>query len=126
MNAQPRSDASPDARAGGPAAAEAGRLLPELIALRAAATPDATALIAGERRVSYRELDERANRVAHLLAGRGAGPEALVGVCLHRGVDLVVALLGVWKSGAAYVPLDPSHPPSGSPGCSATPPAAWF
>ncbi|MFI0913250.1 amino acid adenylation domain-containing protein [Streptomyces abikoensis] len=110
MNAQPRSDASPDARAGGPAAAEAGRLLPELIALRAAATPDATALIAGERRVSYRELDERANRVAHLLAGRGAGPEALVGVCLHRGVDLVVALLGVWKSGAAYVPLDPSHP----------------
>ena len=74
------------------------------------ATPDAVA-VAGDETLSYAALNERANRLARHLAGRGLGAERLVGVCLERSADLVVALLAVLKSGAAYVPLDPSHPP---------------
>ncbi|MGD9483564.1 amino acid adenylation domain-containing protein [Streptomyces sp. TRM70308] len=72
--------------------------------------PDATAVVCGERSLSYRELDSRANRLAHLLAGSGARPGAFVGVCLPRSVDLPVALLAVLKTGAAYLPLDPGYP----------------
>src|SRR6267142_1311425 len=70
-----------------------------------------TALCFDEESLSYDELNRRANRVAHYLISRGAGPERLVGVCIERSIDLVVALLGILKSGAAYVPLDPSYPP---------------
>ncbi len=83
----------------------------ELFERRAAETPGATAVIAAEERVSYAELDARANRFAHYLRERGAGPESRVGVLLDRGPDLVACLLGVWKAGAAYVPLDPAYPP---------------
>ena len=84
--------------------------LPELLAAQAAATPDALALAFWGEELSYRELDARANRLARVLIGRGAGPESLVGVLLPRSADLVVALLAVLKAGAAYLPLDPHYP----------------
>ncbi len=89
----------------------APRCLHELVAQQAARTPDSTALVVVEERLSYRELDTRASRLAHLLRGLGVGPERCVGVCLPRGVDLVVAILAVLKAGGAYVPLDPAYPP---------------
>ncbi|MEH1102539.1 amino acid adenylation domain-containing protein [Micromonospora sp. CPCC 205561] len=85
-------------------------VLPDLIARQAAATPDAVAVLAGDVRVGYAELDRRANQLARHLVGLGVGPESTVGVHLRRGVDLVVALLGVWRAGGAYLPLDPAHP----------------
>ncbi|MFD9698248.1 amino acid adenylation domain-containing protein [Lentzea sp. NPDC059081] len=80
------------------------------IARRAASAPDALALVEGSRQVTYRELDHSANRLAHLLRARGVEPGDRVAVRLPRGVNLVVALLGVWRAGAAYAPLDPAHP----------------
>ncbi|MFB7664837.1 amino acid adenylation domain-containing protein [Kitasatospora sp. NPDC056138] len=73
-------------------------------------TPEATALIAGNTRLSYRELGERADRIAAGLRARGIGVESLVGVCLPRTADLPVALLAVAKAGAGYLALDPGHP----------------
>jgi nonribosomal peptide synthetase DhbF len=73
-------------------------------------TPDAVALIQEGARWTYRELDEQANQIAHLLRDLGAGPERMVGLCLERGPQFVAAVLGTWKAGAAYVPLEPSHP----------------
>jgi amino acid adenylation domain-containing protein len=78
---------------------------------QAAVAPQRPALMFGEKTLSYRELNEKANQVAHALIRRGIGPETLVGVCLRRSPELIVALLGVWKAGAAYVPLDPDYPP---------------
>ena len=78
---------------------------------QAARTPDAVAVIGEGERLTYRELDARSNRLARYLGSRGVGPETRVGICLERSVDLVVGTLGIVKSGAAYVPLDPSHPP---------------
>ncbi|HEY0637111.1 MAG TPA: amino acid adenylation domain-containing protein [Pseudonocardiaceae bacterium] len=75
-----------------------------------AANPDAPAAISAEERCTYAELDARANRLAHRLIALGAGPDRVVGICLDRGVELIVAMLGVLKAGAAYVPLDPEHP----------------
>jgi amino acid adenylation domain-containing protein len=72
--------------------------------------PDAIAVTAGAERLTYAELNGRANRLAHLLRDRGAGPGVLVGVCIERSVDLVVAILAILKSGAAYLPLDPQYP----------------
>jgi amino acid adenylation domain-containing protein len=73
-------------------------------------TPGAVALVHGSERVTYAELDARADRLAGLLRGSGAGPEVRVGVCLRRTPELVAALLGVLKAGGAYVPLDPAYP----------------
>ncbi|PYV64568.1 MAG: non-ribosomal peptide synthetase, partial [Acidobacteria bacterium] len=73
-------------------------------------TPDAAAVSCGNERTSYRELNERANKIAHYLIKLGAGPDVLVGVFLERNSDLLPAILGVLKSGSAYVPLDPSYP----------------
>ncbi|WP_422770145.1 amino acid adenylation domain-containing protein [Plantactinospora sp. WMMC1484] len=100
-----------DGDSGGPAtAAGSADTLPALVARQMAATPDAVAVRAGDVEVSYAELDRRSNLLAHRLRGLGVGPDALVGVCLSREVDLVVALLGVWRAGAGYVPLSPDHP----------------
>ncbi|WP_437334473.1 amino acid adenylation domain-containing protein [Sorangium sp. So ce394] len=82
----------------------------ELFEAQAERTPDATAVIFEDRRLSYRELDARANQVAHALRRRGVGPDGLVAVAAERSVELVVALLGVLKAGAAYVPIDPDYP----------------
>ena len=85
--------------------------LHELFAAQARRRPDAVALEYGDDRLSYAELDRRANRLAHELQARGAGPNTVVGLCMERSVELVVGLLGVLKSGAAYVPIDPGYPP---------------
>ncbi|WP_338868536.1 non-ribosomal peptide synthase/polyketide synthase [Myxococcus stipitatus] len=81
-----------------------------LFQAQVARTPDATALVVGTTRLSYRQLDARANQLAHALRARGVGPDVRVAVCLHRTVDLVVSLLSILKADGAYVPLDPNHP----------------
>ena len=73
--------------------------------------PKAIAVVFGNQQLTYGELNERANQIAHSLRKLGVGPDRLVGVCLQRTPDLVAALLGVWKAGGAYVPIDPSYPP---------------
>ena len=88
-----------------------GACLHHLIAEHAARTPDAIAVTDTERRLTYAELDQRANRLAHHLRSLGVGPERLAGIFLERSVDMVVAVLAVLKAGGAYVPLDPSYPP---------------
>ncbi|WP_374117444.1 amino acid adenylation domain-containing protein [Streptomyces sp. RKAG293] len=85
-------------------------LLPDRFAEQAAATPDAVALIVGDSTLSYAELNARANRLAHALLQRGAGPDQVIALALPRSADLVVTLLAVLKTGAAYLPLDPDHP----------------
>ncbi|MFD9729917.1 amino acid adenylation domain-containing protein, partial [Streptomyces sp. NPDC059072] len=84
--------------------------LPEAFEAQVARTPEATALIGAGVSLTYAELDERANRLAHVLIGRGVGPEDRVGVLMERSVDQIVVLLGVTKAGAAYVPVDPNYP----------------
>ncbi|MFK0150426.1 amino acid adenylation domain-containing protein, partial [Streptomyces griseus] len=84
--------------------------VPELVARQAARTPDAIAVRDEEALLSYRELESEADRVARFLTARGAGPEHLIAVALPRSVRLVPVLLGVLKSGAAYLPVDPGLP----------------
>ena len=86
------------------------RCLHTLLEQTALATPDTPAVTAGSVTLSYRELDRRANQLAHLLAARGVRAGDLVGVCLDRTVEMPVALAAILKAGAAYVPLDPTHP----------------
>jgi amino acid adenylation domain-containing protein len=87
-----------------------GACLHELVAAQAARTPGAEALVGGERRLTYRQLDGAANRLARRLRELGVGPESPAGVCMARGPEMVVALLGVLKAGGVYVPLDPDYP----------------
>jgi amino acid adenylation domain-containing protein len=87
------------------------RCLHELFGDQAARTPDALAVASGEARITFAELDRRSNQLARELGRLGAGAGTLVGISLDRSVELVVALLGVLKSGAAYVPIEPTYPP---------------
>lgn len=80
------------------------------IAEQAAASPDAAAVIGNERSLTYRELDEQAERLAHSLAAAGAERESIIGIMMKRSPDLLVGLLGIWKTGAAYIPIDPEYP----------------
>ncbi|MEO0406589.1 MAG: amino acid adenylation domain-containing protein [Cyanobacteria bacterium P01_A01_bin.135] len=84
--------------------------LHELFEQQVKASPDAAALIFGEQRLSYRQLNAQADQLAHHLRSLGVGPEALVGVCMARSADMVVGLLAILKAGGAYVPLDPAYP----------------
>ncbi|MGQ4417921.1 amino acid adenylation domain-containing protein, partial [Streptomyces sp. SAS_269] len=88
----------------------ADTMYPGLFERRAARTPDALALVAGGEELDYGTLNARANRLAHHLVARGAGPERLVALWLPRTADMIVAILAVWKSGAGYLPLDPALP----------------
>jgi amino acid adenylation domain-containing protein/non-ribosomal peptide synthase protein (TIGR01720 family) len=73
-------------------------------------TPDAVAVVYGDEQLSYRELNARANQLAHYLKSLGVGPEVLVGLCVDRSLEMVVGILGVLKAGGAYIPLDPTYP----------------
>jgi amino acid adenylation domain-containing protein len=86
------------------------RRVDELISAQAAQTPQAVALSQGTQQLSYADLDARANRLAHHLQRLGVARGSLVGLCLQRTLDMVVALLAVMKAGGAYVPLDPAFP----------------
>ncbi|HEX2094416.1 MAG TPA: condensation domain-containing protein, partial [Longimicrobiaceae bacterium] len=94
----------------GPSAPSPNRSIHERVTEQAARTPGAVAVTCGAEVLTYRELDTAANRLARFLRARGVGPETRVGVCLERSPELPVALLGVLRAGAAYVPLDPGHP----------------
>ena len=73
-------------------------------------TPDSVAVVCEDRQLTYNELNQQANQLAHYLRSLGVGPETLVGLCLERSPELVVAVLGILKAGGAYVPLDPTYP----------------
>ncbi len=82
----------------------------ELFESQAERNPEAIALVFESERLTYKELNKRANQLAHHLRKLGVGPEVLVGICLERSVEMVVALLATLKAGGAYVPLDPAYP----------------
>ncbi|WP_051899194.1 non-ribosomal peptide synthetase [Sciscionella sediminilitoris] len=87
-----------------------GATIPELFEAQARRTPENTAVVRGSARLSYTELDESANRLAHHLVDRGMGPGSVVALLLPRELELVPAVLGVLKSGATYLPIDPQQP----------------
>ena len=86
------------------------RTLPALFEAQAARAPESVAVIFGQESLSYGELNARANRLAHHLIDLGVGPESLLGIALERSTEMIVALLGTLKAGAAYLPLDPDYP----------------
>ncbi|SEP95162.1 amino acid adenylation domain-containing protein [Lentzea albida] len=95
----------------GPAPTWTEATIPALLQRQARIRPTSVALELGDERVTHAELDDRAERLARRLVDRGVRPGDLVGICLPREPSVVVAMLGVLKAGAAYVPLDPAHPP---------------
>ncbi len=88
----------------------AERCVHELFEEQVARTPDAVAVVYENRQLTYRQLNVRANQLAHYLRQQGIGPGKIVGVCVDRSLDMEIALLGVLKAGGAYVPLDPDYP----------------
>ena len=86
------------------------RCLHQLFEEQAARTPAAVAVVYEGEQLTYQQLNVRANQLAHYLRKLGVGPEVMVGICLERSVEMVVALLGILKAGGAYLPLDPDYP----------------
>ncbi|MEV0608916.1 amino acid adenylation domain-containing protein [Polymorphospora rubra] len=84
--------------------------VPELLDRHPATDPDAVAVAGPDGTLTHRQLADRANRIAHLLRSHGVGPDVPVGLSLRRGTDLVAAILGVWRAGGGYLPLDPALP----------------
>ncbi|HYP25634.1 MAG TPA: amino acid adenylation domain-containing protein [Blastocatellia bacterium] len=82
----------------------------EMFEAQAERLPGAVAVVFGQERITYDDLNRRANRLAHHLRGMGVGPEVRVAICLERSINMVVSILGVLKAGGAYVPLDPAYP----------------
>src|SRR5262245_33832201 len=82
----------------------------EWFELQAERTPDVVALVFEDLELSYRELNTRANQLAHRLQRLGVGPDVLAGLFMERSLEMVIALLGILKAGGAYVPLDPEYP----------------
>jgi len=83
----------------------------QMFETQARRVPDAPAVVCGNEQLSYAALNQGANQLAHRLRTHGVGPETTVGVLLERSVEILVALLGIWKAGGAFVPMEPSHPP---------------
>ena len=83
----------------------------QLVEKQVEKTPDAIAVVFEKEQLTYCQLNQRANQLAHHLQNLGVGPEVLVGICVERSVQMVVGLLGILKAGGAYVPLDPNYPP---------------
>jgi amino acid adenylation domain-containing protein len=82
----------------------------QLIEFQVSQTPDAIAVIFEDEQLTYRELNQKANQLAHHLSTLGVKPEVLVGVCVERSLEMIIALLAILKAGGAYVPLDPTYP----------------
>ncbi|MCP4709341.1 MAG: AMP-binding protein, partial [Planctomycetes bacterium] len=86
------------------------KCLPELFQAQVEKTPEAVALVFEDQQSTYRELNQRANRLAHYLQKLGVGPEVLVAICIERSLEMVIGLYAILKAGGAYVPLDPTYP----------------
>src|SRR5262249_6772279 len=84
----------------------------DLFAAQVASVPAATAIVLEGQQLTYAQLNARANRLAHHLIALGVRPETLVGVCIERSVEMVVAVLGILKAGGGHLPLDPGLPPA--------------
>jgi non-ribosomal peptide synthetase component F len=87
-----------------------GSSIHQLFEAQAIATPDAIAVVFQEQQLTYGELNQKANQLAHHLQALGVKPEVLVGICVERSLEMIVGLLAILKSGGAYLPLDPAYP----------------
>ncbi|HWQ35153.1 MAG TPA: amino acid adenylation domain-containing protein [Blastocatellia bacterium] len=95
---------------GGYAELNPNQLVYGQIAAQAARRPDALAVVFGNEHLTYRELDQRSNRLANYLRRRGVGPDVLVAICVERSLEMIVGIIGILKAGGAYVPIDPAYP----------------
>src|SRR6185295_6343818 len=88
----------------------ADKSIHQLVEEQAEKTPDAVAVVYANQGLTYRDLNAKANQLAHYLKKLGVGPDVLVGICVERSLEMIVGLLGILKAGGAYVPLDPKYP----------------
>src|SRR5262249_43572563 len=86
------------------------KCLPEVLEDQARRSPEAIAVVSSDGQLTYAQLNRRANQLGHYLRQMGVGPEVRVGICLERGAEMIVVLLGILKAAGAYVPLDGSYP----------------